>query len=83
MWTSIPCAGHTLNLVVQHTLSKPGLAATLSRSRKIVEHFLRLQLDNKELKSKQKQLDLHQRQLTQEVVTRWNSTLDMVLRLCE
>ena len=27
----IPCAGHTLNLVVQRALSTPGLATTLGR----------------------------------------------------
>ena len=83
MLTMIPCAGHTLNLVVQRALSTPGLATTLGRCRKIVEHFHRSRLDNKELKSKQKQLDLPQHNLIQEVVTRWNSTLDMVTRLCE
>ena len=83
MLTLIPCAGHTLNLVVQHALSIPGLATTLGRSRKIVEHFHHSRLNNEELKSKQKQLDLLQHQLIQEVVTRWNSTLDMVSRLCK
>ena len=83
MSTMIPCAGHTLNLVVQHALAIPGLVVTLGRCRKIVEHFHRSRLDNEELKSKQKQLDLPQHQLVQEVVTRWNSTLDMVTRLCE
>ena len=31
MLTMIPCAGHTLNLVVQRALSTPGLATTLGR----------------------------------------------------
>ena len=79
----IPCAGHTLNLVVQHALAIPGLAVILGRCRKIVEHFHHSRHDNEELKSKQKQLDLPQHQLVQEVVTRLNSTLDMVTRLCE
>ena len=79
----ISCAGRTLNLVVQHALSILGLATTLGRCRKIVEHFHHSRLYNEELKSKQKQLDIPQHQLIQEVVTRWNSTLDMVSRLCE
>ena len=41
MLTLICCAGHTLNLVVQHALSIPGLATTLGRCRKIVKHFHR------------------------------------------
>ena len=35
MSTMIPCADHTLNLVVQHALAIPGLAVTLGRCRKI------------------------------------------------
>ena len=31
MLTMIPCADHTLNLVVQHALAIPGLAVTLGR----------------------------------------------------
>jgi len=50
---------------------------------KIVEHFYCSQLDNKELKSKQKQLDLSQHNLIQKVVTRWNSTFDMITYLCK
>ena len=73
-------AGHTLNLVVQHALSVPGLSATLGRCRKIVEHFHCLWLDIEELKSKQKSLDFPQHQLVQEIV---NSTLDMISHLCE
>ena len=69
MLTMIPCAGHTLNLVVQCALFTPGLATTLGRCRKIVEHFHRSRLDNEELKSKQKQMDLPQQHLIQEVVT--------------
>ena len=41
MLTLIRCAGHTLNLVVQHALSIPRLATTLGRCRKIVKHFHR------------------------------------------
>ena len=83
MLTVIPCAGHTLNLSVQRGLAVPELSTTLARCRKIVEHFNHSRIDNEELKAKQKQLEIPQHNLIQEVVTRWNSTFDMISRLCE
>ena len=83
MLASIPCAGHSLNLAVQDALAVSGLKTALGRAKKIVEHFNCSRLDNEELRAKQKQLDLPSHSLIQDVVTRWNSTLDMVSRLCE
>ena len=82
MLIMIPCAGHTLNLSVQHGLAVPELSTTLARCRKIVEHLNRSRIHNEELKAKQKQLEIPQHNLIQEVVTRWNSTFDMISRLC-
>ena len=83
MLIMIPCAAHTLNLSVQRGLAMPVLSTTLARCRKIVEHFNRSRIDNEKLKAKQKQLEIPQHNLIQEVVTRWNSTFDMISRLCE
>ena len=83
MLIMIPCAGHTLNLSVQRGLAVPELSTTLARCRKIVEYFNRSRIDNEELKAKQKQLEIPQHNLIQEVITRWNSTFDMISRLCE
>ena len=83
MLVAIPCAGHSLNLAVQDALAVTELRTALGRARKIVEHFNRSRLDSEELKAKQKQLSLPFHCLIQDVVTRWNSTLDMASRLCE
>ena len=60
-----------------------GVKNVLARAKKVVEHFNHSRLDSEELKVKQKQLDLPPHCLIQDVVTRWNSTLDMASRLCE
>ena len=83
MLASIPCAGHSLNLAVQDVLAVSGLKTALGKVKKIVEHFNRSRLDNEELRAKQKQLDRPSHSLVQDVVTRWNSTLNMISRLRE
>ena len=83
MLVAIPCAGHSLNLAVQDALAVKGVKNALARAKKVVEHFNHSRLDSEELKVKQKQLDLPPHCLIQDVVTRWNSTLDMASRLCE
>ena len=83
MLVAIPCAGHSLNLAVQDALAVKGVKTALARAKKVVEHFNHSRLDSEELKVKQKQLDLPPHCLIQDVVTRWNSTLDMASRLCE
>ena len=67
-----------LNLSVQRGLAVPELSTT-ARCCKIVEHFHRSHIDNEELKAKQKQLEIPQHNPIQEVVTRWNSTFDMII----
>ena len=79
----IPCAGHTLNLSVQAALKVSRLSTILARCRQIVGHFNRSRTDREELTAKQALLELPQHNLIQEVSTRWNSTHDMILRLCE
>lgn len=79
MLTSFPCAGHSLNLAVQDALAVPGLKTALGKAKKIVEHFNRSRLDNEELRVKQNP----SHSLIQDVSTRWNSTLDLISRLCE
>ena len=55
MFVAIPCAGHNLNLAVQHV---PELRTALGRGKKVVKHFCNSQLDNKEHKVKQKQFNM-------------------------
>ena len=76
----MPCAEHTLNLSVQSALGISGLSSALARCRKVVNHS---RVDRESLLSKQSLLDLPKHSLTQDVTTRWNSTHDMIQRLCE
>ena len=68
---------------MQDALAAKGVKTALVRVKKVVEHFNHSQLDSQQLKVKQKQLDLPPHCLIQDVVTRWNSTLDMASWLCE
>ena len=79
----VPCAGHTLNLSVQSALGISGLSSALARCRKVVGHFNHSRVDRESLLSKQSLLDLPKHSITQDVTTRWNSTHDMIQRLCE
>ena len=79
----IPCAGHTLNLSVHAALTIHSVQKAVARCRKIVAHFNQSRLDREELVKKQKQLEIPQHSLIKDVETRWNSTYDMIKRLCE
>lgn len=79
----IPCAGHTLNLSVHAALSVRSVVNAVSHCRKIVTHFNHSRLDREELTLKQKQLELSQHSQIKDVDTRWNSTFNMITRMCE
>jgi len=69
-----------LNLSVQRGLAVIELVTTLAKCHKIVNLS---RIDNETLQAKQKQLEIPQHNLVQEVATRWNSTFDMISRVCE
>ncbi|XP_049331875.1 E3 SUMO-protein ligase ZBED1-like [Astyanax mexicanus] len=78
------CAGHTLQLVVNHALKKdPQVNKTLGAARSLVEHFRRSELASSKLKQKQKQWGTAEHKLIQDVPVRWNSSYYMVSRLLE
>ena len=76
--THVPCAGHILNLSVQAALSVKLILTPLARCRKVQSR-----LDKEELFLKQQQLELPKHSLIKDVETRWNSTYQMIKRLCE
>uniref|UniRef100_G3NAN5 HAT C-terminal dimerisation domain-containing protein n=1 Tax=Gasterosteus aculeatus TaxID=69293 RepID=G3NAN5_GASAC len=53
---SVCCAGHTLQLVINHALKNPQISKALGASRSLVEHFKRSELAASDLKLKQKQM---------------------------
>lgn len=82
-WMSVRCAGHTLQLVINHALKHPQISKALGAARCLVEHFKRSKLASSKLKTKQKQMATPEHKLVQDVSTRWNSTYYMKTRLLE
>ena len=85
-WERVSCIGHNLNLAVRDALSIPEISKIVAKGRKVVAYFHRSPLATGILKEKQKLLlppEFQGHKLIQDVVTRWNSTLDMLERLME
>lgn len=82
-WLSVRCAGHTIQLVVNHALKQTQISNALGAARALVEHFKKSELASSKLKLKQKQMGTPDHRLIQDVSTRWNSTYYMITRLLE
>ncbi|KAL7880871.1 hypothetical protein SRHO_G00031250 [Serrasalmus rhombeus] len=79
----IKCFAHIINLATQTGLSVPRVARLLGRVRRVAAFFHRSSRATTVLISKQKQLNLPSHKLIIDVMTRWNSTLDMLARYLE
>ncbi|KAM8732866.1 E3 SUMO-protein ligase ZBED1-like [Acanthopagrus schlegelii] len=81
--THVGCFAHIINLASQAGLKLPNVARLVGRVRHIAKFFHRSTTATRVLKEKQKLLQLKVHKLTIDVVTRWNSALEMLERFLE
>ena len=79
----IGCFAHTLNLASQRALKIASLSKMLAKIRRIVQFFHKSSTATVIFRQKQSLLQLPNHKLIQDVVTRWNSTFEMVQRYLE
>ena len=76
--THVSCFAHIINFASQAGLKLPNIACLLGRVRHIAKFFHRSMTATRILKEKQKLLQLKAHKLTIDVVTWWNSALEML-----
>ncbi|XP_051973794.1 E3 SUMO-protein ligase ZBED1-like [Xyrauchen texanus] len=81
--THVGCFAHIINLASQAGLKLPNVARLLGRVRHIAKFFHRSTTATRILKEMQKLLQLNAHKLKIDVVTRWNSALEMLERFLE
>nr|XP_055038565.1 E3 SUMO-protein ligase ZBED1-like [Misgurnus anguillicaudatus] len=79
----ITCFAHTLNLASQKGLGVDRASRLLGKVRKIVCYFHRSPIACHVLQEKQTLMDLPKHKLIQDIITRWNSSFEMLERFLE
>ncbi|XP_076296265.1 E3 SUMO-protein ligase ZBED1-like [Lasioglossum baleicum] len=78
----LPCTAHTLNLVVNDSVTAiPEIASLLKTCRSLITHFKSSVTAADKLRDFQTQMGLNTLKLKQDIHTRWNSSLIMLERL--
>lgn len=84
VFESARCLAHTLQLVIEDAIhTQRSVNDMLAKARNIVGYFNRSEQGRRYLKAIQLEVGAPQHQLIQSVVTRWNSTFEMLQRLVE
>ena len=83
-WKHVPCFAHTLNLIVKAALeSDRDLVVLKKKCKDVVTFFHHSAKASDKLSDIQKQLQIPENKLIQDVETRWNSTFYMFQRILE
>ncbi|XP_030405093.1 zinc finger BED domain-containing protein 4 [Gopherus evgoodei] len=82
--SSVQCFGHTVNLIVNEAIKSQRMVQNLlSIARKICERVHRSAKAKEKLAELQKEYELPQHQLIQDVPSKWNTSFHMLERLIE
>uniref|UniRef100_A0AAZ1Y5E7 BED-type domain-containing protein n=1 Tax=Oreochromis aureus TaxID=47969 RepID=A0AAZ1Y5E7_OREAU len=81
--THIQCFAHSLNLASQKALKIQSVVRLLGRIRRVTAFFRRSTTASNQLKQRQCLLQLPAHRLITDIITRWNSSYDMIERFLE
>ena len=82
-WEHISCFGHTLQLTINTGLASDPVMRLTAAAHKLVGHFKHSVIAMSALRINQKQTNIAEHHLIQDVSTRWNLTYFMLERLEE